>query len=157
MKVYVTLFLFFLSLSPVYGNGKNVVPRFVSLRSNEVNARVGPGPEYPIEWVYIKAGLPVEVLVEFDTWRKIRDIEGAEGWVHQSMLCSKRRAIVQGEEALLYKNEDLQSQPLTRIEKGVIMDLLRCHENWCQVRIDDFKGWIPRVSLWGAYPDENFK
>lgn len=157
MKVCIYLSFLLLSLSPAYGSGKNPVPRFVSLKPNEVNSRVGPGPDYPLEWVYVKAGLPVEVLVEFDTWRKIRDSEGAEGWIHQSMLCGKRHAIVRGEETLLYKSEDIQSQPLARIEKSVIVDLLKCQAGWCQVRIDDFKGWIPRASLWGVYPDENFK
>ena len=81
MRFYIALFLTFFMITASFGAEKNRVPRFVSLRPNEVNARVGPGPHYPIEWVYLKAGLPVEVIAEFDTWRKIRDCEGAEGWV----------------------------------------------------------------------------
>lgn len=157
MKLFFCISLFSFLLSPAYGGEKNPLPRFVSLRSNEVNARVGPGPGYPIDWVYIKTGLPVEVIVEFDTWRKIRDVDGAEGWVHQSMLCSKRHVIIQGDEALLYKDADTQSQPLVRVENGIVADLLRCQEKWCLVRILNFKGWIQRASLWGIYPEENLK
>lgn len=155
MKFYVTLFLVFFMTTASLGAEKSPVPRFVSLRPNEVNARVGPGPNYPIEWIYLKAGLPVEVTAEFDTWRKIRDSEGAEGWVHQSMLCSKRHAIIQGGEALLYRTEDKISQPLVRLQEGVIINLLKCRGDWCQVRINDFKGWIQRHFLWGVYPKEN--
>ncbi|MBS0272422.1 MAG: hypothetical protein JSR85_07240 [Proteobacteria bacterium] len=157
MKIFIYISLSCLWISPVYGADKNPLPRFASLRSNEVNARVGPGPGYPIEWVYLKAGLPVEVLVEFDTWRKIRDVDGAEGWVHQSMLCSKRHVIVRGDETLMYQDADAQSQPLIRIGHGVVGDLIKCQEKWCQVRIQNFKGWMSRVSLWGVYSEENLK
>src|SRR3989338_5933265 len=100
MKFFLFFLLSLMTTTLAYGAEKNSVPRFVSLKPSEVNARVGPGPNYPIEWVYLKAGLPVEVIVEFDTWRKIRDIDRAEGWVHQSMLCSKRRGIVQASETI---------------------------------------------------------
>lgn len=147
--------LFFLVISAALGEGKNPVPRFVSLRPNEVNARVGPGPNYPVEWIYLKAGLPVEVTAEFDTWRKIRDPEGIESWVHQSMLCSKRHVMIQGNEALVYGDASSKSHPLVRLQQGVVVDLLKCREDWCQVRIYDFKGWVQRSFLWGLYPQEN--
>lgn len=155
MRSYFYLFLFLLLISPALGAERNFSPRFVSLRPNEVNARVGPGPDYPVEWVYLKAGLPVEVTAEFDTWRKIRDVKGEEGWVHQSMLHSKRHALIQGEEALMYATESTNSQPLVRLQQGVVVELLKCRDNWCQVRIYDFKGWIQRAFLWGMYPEEN--
>lgn len=149
-----TLFPFlFLLMSMAYGKESNPVPRFVSLRPSEVNARVGPGPNYPVEWVYLRAGLPVEVIVEFDTWRKIRDIDKAESWVHQSMLCSKRRAIVQDPEALVCGEKD-KNTPLVRLQKGVVVDLLKCQDHWCQVRASDVKGWVERTALWGVYPQE---
>ncbi|HUX80687.1 MAG TPA: SH3 domain-containing protein [Alphaproteobacteria bacterium] len=154
MKFYFYVPLFLLIFSSLLGAEKNPLPRFVSLRPNEVNSRVGPGPDYPIEWIYLKAGLPVEVTAEFDTWRKIRDVDHAEGWVHQSMLCSKRRAIIQGEEVLMYGEEGTKNHPLVRLQHGVVVDLLKCHGDWCQVRIYDFKGWVQRASLWGIYPQE---
>jgi SH3-like domain-containing protein len=133
---------------------KNTSPRFVSLKSNEINERVGPGSNYPVEWVYLKAGLPVEIIAEFDNWRKIRDREGAEGWVHQSMLCSKRHGIIQGGETLIYSGEDLNSSPLARVEPGVVVNILKCRGDWCQIRILDLKGWVLRAVLWGVYPQE---
>ncbi|OFW68205.1 MAG: hypothetical protein A2X70_05470 [Alphaproteobacteria bacterium GWC2_42_16] len=140
-----------------YGEESPSVPRFVSLKPNEVNARVGPGPNYPVEWVYLKAGLPVEVIVEFDTWRKIRDIDKAEGWVHQSMLSSKRHAIVQNPEVLMYDAKSKQSAPLVRLQKGVILGLIKCQDTWCQTQIYDFRGWVERSALWGVYPNESIK
>jgi len=147
----------FLILSTTLFAEKNPLPRFASLKSNEINERVGPGPNYPVAWVYLKAGLPVEIIAEFDNWRKIRDKDGAEGWVHQSMLSSKRHGIIQGTETLIFSAKDLQSQPLVRLEQGVIVEILKCENDWCQVRIYDFKGWIQRACLWGVYPQEVIK
>lgn len=157
MKFSFSLVFFLLFTSLANGAEKASVPRFVSLKPNEVNARVGPGPNYPIEWVYLKAGLPVEVIVEFDTWRKIRDIDQGEGWVHQNMLCSKRRGIVKEQEVLLHSERSKMSPSLVRLQKGVVLDLLKCQDNWCQVRIHDFKGWVEQVALWGVYPTETLK
>ena len=133
---------------------KNLLPRFVSLKSNEINERVGPGPNYPVEWMYVKAGIPVEVTAEFDNWRKIRDKDGTEGWVHQSMLSSKRHGIIQGAETLIYSAEDTNSRPLVRLEPGVLVEILKCREDWCQVRVFEFKGWVQRSFIWGIYPKE---
>src|SRR3990167_2889492 len=157
MKIFLSLFFGLVFTSLAYAGESLPTPRFVSLKPSEVNSRVGPGPNYPIEWVYLKAGLPVEVIVEFDTWRKIRDIDKAEGWVHQSMLSSKRHAIVQNPEVLMYDAKSKQSAPLVRLQKGVVLDLLKCQDSWCQARIYDFKGWIERAALWGVYPNEIIK
>lgn len=133
---------------------KSPVPRFSSLKPNEVNVRVGPGPQYPVEWIYLKSGLPVEVIAEFDTWRKIRDMEGVEGWVQSTMLCGKRHAVIHEPEVILYTQADCKSCPLVRLQGRLVVDLLKCHDDWCQVRIFDFKGWLKRTSLWGLYPQE---
>ncbi len=154
MKPYVHLFVFLVGIAPALATTKNPVPRFAALKPKEVNVRVGPGPNYPVEWIYLKAGFPIEVIAEFDIWRKIRDQEGTEGWVHRAMLCSKRRAIVQVPETLLYTQADPQSHPLARLQQGVIVELLKCSDAWCQVRIMDFKGWVRRNVLWGLYPEE---
>ncbi|OJW50635.1 MAG: hypothetical protein BGO67_05535 [Alphaproteobacteria bacterium 41-28] len=146
--------LFFFIFSSAFAAERNPIPRFVSLKPNEVNSRVGPGPDYPVEWIYLKAGLPVEVIAEFDTWRKIRDVDRDEGWVHQSMLCSKRSAIIQGADVLMYGKEDTNSHPLVRLQHGVVVDLLKCRGDWCEVRIFDFRGRVQRSSLWGVYPQE---
>lgn len=155
MKAHLHFLFFLLLISPAFGTEKSPVPRFVSLRPNEVNARVGPGPNYPVDWIYLKSGLPVEVVAEFDTWRKIRDVQGAMSWVHQSMLSPKRHALIQGGEAYMYATESTKGQPMVRLQQGVVVELLKCRGEWCQVRIYDFKGWIQRAFLWGMYPEEN--
>ena len=129
--------------------------RFVALKSNEINQRVGPGPNYPVEWIYMKAGLPVEVIAEFDNWRKIRDKDGTEGWVHQSMVCSKRNGFIKDAETIMYSENDVKSHPIVRLEPGVMVEILKCREDWCLVRSFDFKGWVQRIFLWGVYPKEN--
>lgn len=133
---------------------KNPLPRFASLKSNEVNERVGPGADYPVEWIYVRAGLPVEIIAEFDNWRKIRDQDGTQGWVHQSMLCSKRHGIIQGGETSVYAAQDEKSQRLLQLAPGVLVEIVKCRDGWCQIRVDHFKGWIQRQFLWGVYPQE---
>lgn len=149
-------FLFFLLISSALAADKLPVPRFVSLKSNEINLRVGPGPDYPVEWIYVKAGLPVEIIAEFDNWRKIRDKDGTEGWIHQSMASGKRHGIIQSAETVLYTDQDVTSKPLVRLEPGVLVEVLKCRDGWCQIRISNVKGWIQRPSLWGVYAQENF-
>jgi len=69
------------------------LPRFVSLKSGRVNARIGPGVNYPVDWLYLKPGLPVEITQEFENWRRVRDSDGSEGWINQSLLSGKRTGI----------------------------------------------------------------
>jgi SH3-like domain-containing protein len=133
------------------------VPRFVSLRSDEVNVRTGPGVRYPIDWVFVRKAMPVEVLAEVDTWRKVRSLDGTEGWVHQSMLTGRRTAIVIGSETRrLYKRNDPTTPAIAQLEPGVIGSLLECRDAWCRLEFDGQKGWLPRDQLWGVLPSENF-
>lgn len=129
------------------------VPRFASLRAAEVNVRAGPGVQYPIAWVFLRRGLPVEVVAEFEHWRKVRDGDGAEGWVHRSLLSGRRSAVVRGEViGVLYRDADAASVPVARVEPGVVADLLACHGDWCRVEAAGLRGWIARARLWGVYP-----
>jgi SH3-like domain-containing protein len=130
------------------------LPRFVSLRSNEVNLRTGPGTTYPVDWVYVRRGLPVEVIAEFDVWRKIRDWQGTVGWVHQSMLDGRRTALIAGAERVLHRDPVDNSAPIARLAPGVIGRLLKCEGLWCRIEVEDYRGWLKRDEFWGAYPDE---
>jgi SH3-like domain-containing protein len=132
------------------------VPRFVVLRAEEVNARAGPGPRYPVEWVYRRRDMPVEVTAEFDTWRRIRDIEGAEGWVHQSLLAGggRRTVVVVGATRTLRAAPQDAAAGVARAEPGVIARLRRCRGAWCEVSADGIEGWLRRDEVWGVYPDE---
>jgi SH3-like domain-containing protein len=133
------------------------IPRFVSMRLGEVNLRVGPGQRYPIAWVFTKKDMPVEIVEEFDTWRKIRDWEGTEGWVNHAALSGKRSIIITGEIRALRRNADEQASPVARVEPGVIGKLLECPADsvdWCRIEVDDVRGWVRRNEIWGVYPQE---
>ena len=133
------------------------LPRFVSLRSGEVNLRTGPGKRYPIDWVYQRPGLPVEVIDEFDTWRRIRDWQGAVGWVHQSMLRGRRMVMVAGERRLLRRDPDGQSPGVAYLEPGVLGELKGCEALWCEITAGGYSGWLHSEAFYGLYPSELLK
>lgn len=131
------------------------VPRFVSLKSDEVNIRTGPGTRYPISWVYRRAEMPVEVVEEFDMWRKIRDVEGTTGWVHKTMLAGKRNIIIKGKSAKIVRiDHEKDAKPLLKVEPSVVARLVECNKEWCRILVSGRKGWIEKNSIWGVYPDE---
>ncbi|MGC2854921.1 SH3 domain-containing protein [Novispirillum sp. DQ9] len=132
------------------------LPRFVSLRSDQVNMRSGPGVRYPVDWVYLRRNLPVEVIAEFDTWRKIRDAEGAEGWVHQSMLAGRRTVQVITNRAPLRRTADELGAPAALVEAGVVGRLVQCPTGsvFCRVEINGVQGWLKREEFWGVYKAE---
>lgn len=133
------------------------VPRYVSLRSDEVNLRTGPGVRYPVEWILQRRHMPVEILAEFENWRKIRDWQGTEGWVHESMLSGRRYAVVTGSVQTLLRQADPNSAAVARLEPGVVAEVLGCDGEWCRLETDGFKGWLTRQEFWGVYPNETIK
>jgi SH3-like domain-containing protein len=130
------------------------LPRFVSLRSDQVNLRVGPGENYPIQWVLTRKEMPVEITKEFENWRMIRDWQGTEGWVHERMLTGKRAVVIKGGIRTLHRQPDVAAPPVARAEPGVIAKLLECRADWCRVDAADHTGWVQRGDLWGVYPGE---
>lgn len=132
------------------------LPRFVSLRTDPVNLRTGPGVRYPVDWVYVRRKLPVEIIAEFETWRQIRDADGAEGWVHQSMLSGRRTGMIRGRNQVLHKTNSDESVPLAILEPGVVVDIVRCPGQgaFCRVEVKGAQGWLKRDQVWGVYPDE---
>ena len=133
------------------------VPRFVTLGTDEVNVRKGPGTRYPISIVIKKDGLPVEITKEFDVWRQIRDIDGDGGWVHKQMLSGRRAVVVQGHTTALHEDADETSRAVVKLEPGVIATLHSCKGSWCKVKAQTYSGWIKKADIWGVYPDEMFK
>ncbi len=132
------------------------LPRFVSLdrRRLEANVRFGPGKQYPINWVFTRPGVPLEIVAEFDNWRKIKDHEGAEGWVAAQLLSGRRTIMIQGVTRDLRRTADNRARVLLRAEPGVIGDLLECGETWCRVEIEGQRGWLQRGEFWGTLPGE---
>lgn len=135
------------------------VPRFVSLRTDPINLRTGPGVRYPVEWVYVRRRLPVEVIAEFDTWRQIRDPDGAEGWVHQTMLSGRRTAVVKVASAVLRKEGADAAPALANVEKGVVVAVQRCPAgiDYCRVEAGGIQGWLKRDQVWGVYSTETLQ
>jgi SH3-like domain-containing protein len=130
------------------------VPRFVTLRSDEVNLRTGPGEQYPIDWVLTRKNMPVEIILEFKNWRKIRDADGTEGWVNERMVTGKRAVLVRGQVRQLHESPSADSGVVARAEPGVVASLLTCQKAWCRVEANGFRGWLKRDEIWGVYPDE---
>ena len=146
------------------------LPRFATTRSQPINVRVGPGTRYEVTWVYVKAGIPIEIIQEFDTWRKIRDFEGEEGWIHQNLLSGRRAGHVNttgasGQIALRAK-PDQQADVRAWLGEKYPVEIEKCDGNWCAVRVKAepenagskaYAGFLPQSSLWGVYAQETFK
>jgi SH3-like domain-containing protein len=133
------------------------VPRFASIRAGEANLRTGPGVRYPIEWVFVHPDLPVEILAEHQVWRKVRDAEGTEGWMHQSMLSKRRSVIVTGGAQAMRREPAADAPLVAEVEPRVVARLLACADAWCRVEVAGRRGWMPRLALWGVRPDETFR
>ncbi|NKB53500.1 MAG: hypothetical protein GKR97_14980 [Rhizobiaceae bacterium] len=144
------------------------LPRFVSLKFNKVNLRVGPGRKYTINWLYKMRGLPVEIIQEFDQWRRIRDSEGTTGWVLNSQLSSRRTGIVAPWEKPKIAFGDTvrasfingkgaasnDSSTVAHLQAGLMVSIGECEARWCEVEAQDTKFWLQQDNIWGVYPGE---
>ncbi len=143
------------------------LPRYVSLKTDRVNLREGPSKEHRTLWVFRRAGLPVEITAEFETWRRIRDSEGTEGWVLHSLLSGRRTGLVtpakQGDPLVpLLERADEKAEVVARLQPGVIANVRQCTGTWCRVIIvqsgaSDLSGYIRQDRLWGVYPNEKIE
>jgi SH3-like domain-containing protein len=136
------------------GPSGNPLPRFISLAASEAYMRTGPGRQYPILWVYKRQGLPLEVVDEHGAWRRVRDQEGELGWMHVSLLSSRRTALVTGGTRRLYADKDPAAPLLLTADPGVIGEVQACEGIWCELEIDGTSAWIERRYIWGVYPRE---
>lgn len=150
---------------PSIGQVSNLpIPRFASLRADQVNLRVGPNTTFPIEWTFQRRDLPVMIVGEFQVWRRVRDAEGTEGWVHQSTLASRRRtALVQpaanAPEITLRRRPEDSAAAVARLRSGVIARIRECEPGsaWCEVQVATHRGYIRRADVWGLLPDEEVR
>lgn len=129
-------------------HSKLPVPRFVSLKASEAYGRSGPSEGHPIQWVYRRAGLPLQIIAETPNWRRVRDPEGEEVWMHRSLL-SGRRALWAVNPAALFARYDTGSNLVARIEPGAILTLERCRPGWCRVEAQGHRGWVESHAVWG--------
>jgi SH3-like domain-containing protein len=136
------------------------LPRFVSLKASRVNLRIGPGLNYAIDWMYLKSGLPMEIIQEYDNWRRVRDADGTEGWINQSLLSGERTGVVtpwqRGKAALvpLRAEADNESRLVAEVEPGAIGTISMCNGDWCRMDFGAARGWLRQSAVWGAYPGE---
>ncbi|SFA44166.1 SH3-like domain-containing protein [Paracoccus halophilus] len=130
------------------------VPRYVSLKGDEGNARRGPSLSHRIDWVFRHSGMPLRVTAEFGHWRRVEDQDGAGGWVHYALLSGVRTAIVQKDMLDLLAKPDPRSNVVARAEAGAIVRLHECTNDWCRVSGGGEKGWVLKTAIWGVDADE---
>lgn len=131
------------------------VPRYVSLKSGEVYLREGPSAGHKVEWVYVRRGLPVEVIAEYDVWRRIRDADGITGWVHKGMLDGRRSVLVTGEgNVALREGPSADAAIIAYAEPGVVARLKTCGSAFCEVETKAIDAYVARDHVWGVYADE---
>lgn len=130
------------------------LPRFVSLKGNEGNARRGPGLTHRIDWVFTRAGMPLKITAEYENWRRVEDSEGAGGWVHYSLLSGVRTALVTLDMAELHDEPADDATVVAQAELGVVGRILECQPAWCRVSFDGMRGWIRTSAIWGVKEGE---
>jgi len=135
------------------------IPRYVSLRADVVNLRAGPGERYPIDWVYKRVGMPVEILREFDVWRLVETPDGEKGWMHEATLVGRRDFIIEEHPETLRADPRDTAHAVAVLDPGVIGRIRLCDagSGWCRVDVNRFSGWLPRSAMWGLLPGEAVK
>ena len=130
------------------------MPRYVSLKASKANVRRGPSLTHRIDWVFTRRSMPLEITAEYGHWRRVRDAEGAGGWVHYSLLSGVRTVIVEQDMLPLAKRPATDAPENAYLEIGVIADLGECNPEWCYLSSGGYEGWAPKTALWGVKPDE---
>ena len=130
------------------------LPRFVSLKGSEGNARRGPGLTHRIDWVFTRAGMPLMITAEYENWRRVEDSEGAGGWVHYSLLSGVRTVLVTLDMAELRDGPSDGATVVAQAEMGVVGRILECQPGWCRVSLEGTRGWISTSAVWGVKEGE---
>ncbi len=149
-----------ISTLPKRGLGKSglPLPRFVSLKTDRVNVRRGPSNEHNVSWVFTRKDLPVEIIAEFDHWRRVRDSDGEEGWIYQSLLTGRRTAMVapwrRNNNVPLHAQASSSSAKIALVSGGVVGRVRFCDGSWCRITVSEYDGYMEQAMLWGVYPGE---
>ena len=126
------------------------LPRYVTLKTSEGNARRGPGLSHRIDWVFTRVGMPLRVTAEYENWRRVEDDEGAGGWMHYALLSGTRSVLVAQNLADIRSNPQDDAVVLMQAEAGVVARLMECSVDWCRLSIDGERGWVHKMALWGV-------
>ncbi|HMO07535.1 MAG TPA: SH3 domain-containing protein [Paracoccaceae bacterium] len=130
------------------------LPRFVTLKTGEGNARRGPGLGHRIDWVFTRAGMPLRLTAEHENWRRVEDADGQGGWVHYALLSGVRSVLVTEDMAEVRARPQPEAPVVVQAERGVVARLLECRDGWCRVSAAGNRGWLPERAIWGVAPGE---
>lgn len=156
IKILIALIAIILSTTINADNKKLPIPRFVSIKSHEVNARSGPTTKAAIEWIFVKKGEPVEIIAEYEQWRQVRDIHGESGWIHSSVLSARRSVIIIADQEIeLFKYADIKSRVIAKLMPKVRCTLKKCKEQFCHITCKNYTGWVLKKDIWGVYDDKD--
>jgi len=151
--MFIIIYIFPISVSAV----ESFIASYVTIKFNRVNARTGPNQQCPIKWVFIKKNEPVEVIAEYDQWKKIRDINGEGGWVHSRVLSNSQRSVIlisQNIESLITNPSKSCYRIVAQVMPQMRCRLIKCKKQWCKVDCKSYQGWFPKKFLWGVYSYE---
>lgn len=132
------------------------MPRYVSLRASEGNARRGPDMSHRIDWVFTRRDVPLRITAEFEHWRLVEDAEGQGGWMHSALLSGARSALVQTDMAQVHARGDRAAPVQALLERNVIVQLRGCTTDWCRIEVESTRGWVEKRHIWGVDPQEEF-
>ena len=144
------LFICFIFSSILLTIHLNADEKFLSLKKNKVNVRYGPSFDFEIKYIYKKINLPLKQIDEKENWRRIIDLKNNSGWIHSSQLNERSNSIIILKDKILFKNSSNFSKPVLRLQKGRLLILKKCEKNWCNVKTDNYSGWIKTNNIWGS-------
>ena len=130
------------------------LPRYVSLKASEGNARRGPSLSHRIDWLFQHRNMPLRITAEFENWRRVEDRDGAGGWIHYTLLSGVRSVVVTSPMADLHLKPAEDALLVARAQDGVIAWLEACNADWCQIAADGQDGWVKKSDIWGVDADE---
>tara|TARA_B110000114_G_C15011350_1_gene364928 strand:+ start:239 stop:691 length:453 start_codon:yes stop_codon:yes gene_type:complete len=142
--------IFFLCLSILFVQFSNAEEKFLSLKKNKVNVRYGPSFDFKIKYIYKKINLPVRQIDKKDNFRRIIDLKNNSGWIHTSQLREKSNSIIVLNNKILFKKPSSLSKPIARIEKGRLLIIKKCENDWCYINTNNYSGWVKTDNVWGA-------
>ena len=125
------------------------IPRFVSTKGKS-NVRTGPGTKYPIQFT-LQVPVPLQIIEEYENWRKITDWQGEQGWIHGALLTGEKQGIVTTPKTPIYKKQTPHSPIIATAEKNYVFAISECTAKWCKIHIQSpiIKGYVRTQDIWG--------
>jgi SH3-like domain-containing protein len=130
------------------------LPRYVSMKAAEGNARRGPSRTHRIDWIFKRRDTPLEITAEHGHWRRVRDRDGAGGWMHYSLLSGVRTVVVEQDMLQMHTAPDPKTMVVAELELGVVARIEECSRDWCDLAVSGYEGWVPKSAIWGVGADE---